>query len=84
MDILRQRPEESTVVPPSGLIWPLLVLFLLGTAICSFNPPVQDGQDIVRKEYTMNAQTKSSASESTGPGSDTAPLKTETATFALG
>ena len=84
MDILRQRLEESTVVPPRGLIWTLLVLFLLGTAICSFNPPVQDGQDIVRKEYTMNAQTKSSGSERTGPWSDTAPLKTETATFALG
>jgi len=84
MDVLKRRYGEMFVVPRRCLIWPSLVLFLLGGAICSFNPPTDDGQHILRERNTMNSQSEGRLKEGVNLRRDDASSKTETATFALG
>ncbi len=84
MDFPKRRLKELFAVPRRRLIWPSLVLFFVGSAICSFNPPADDGQQIIRRGNIMNSQSEGQTSERTDLRSGAASSETETATFALG
>ncbi|MHC1726762.1 MAG: hypothetical protein AB9866_12260 [Syntrophobacteraceae bacterium] len=84
MAFLSEKVKESIAAPRSRFIWAALVLFFIGSAICSFNPPADDGQKLIRGEQTMNSQSGSQANERTDLKSGVASSGIETATFALG
>ncbi|MFZ2446035.1 MAG: hypothetical protein WAW37_06740 [Syntrophobacteraceae bacterium] len=84
MAFLRRRVKESFVVPRRRLIWASLVLFFVGGAICSFNPPADDGQRMIRREHIMESQTEGKTSGRTDLKGGAASAGIETATFALG
>ncbi len=67
------------------LIWTALVLFSVGGAICSFNPPADNGRPPMKEEQAMNTQSEEvRAGGEIGTGDGAAPSQIETATFALG
>ncbi len=78
-----QRFKGSSGAPAGRLTWLALVLFFVGGAICSFNPPADDGQHI-KGEHVMNTQSESRANEGTDLKGGGGQSEIETATFALG
>ncbi len=86
MKSLQKKLLESGNASRAGLIWLALAGFFLGSALCPFNPPVDDRPNSVKEGKKMNTTSESrtnienthvNASASTSP-------EIETATFALG
>jgi hypothetical protein len=86
MTSLPKRLTELVLAPGSRLIWLALAGFFLGSALCPFNPPAQDGPQPVKQGEIMNSASEvrtdienehlNRLASSTG--------EIETATFALG
>lgn len=84
MDFPSRKSKESSDSRRSRLLWPALVFFFVGSAICSFNPPANNGQQVVEGEQAMNSRSEGHEKERTDLKGGLAPSQIETATFALG
>jgi peptidoglycan/LPS O-acetylase OafA/YrhL len=84
MDSLQRNWRKSFAARRNRLIWPALVLFLVGGAICSFNPSADVGQQSIRGEQNMKSQSAGQANQNTDLQGGAASPEAETATFALG
>ena len=84
MALKSRKLRDSFAGPGCRLVWPALVLFFVGGAICSFNPPAIDGQQFIKGEQIVNDKSESQANEKTGVKSGGSSAEIETATFALG
>jgi len=86
MTSLPKRLTGFVFAPRSRIVWLALAGFFLGSALCPFNPPAQDGLQPVKEGEIMNSASEvrtdienehlNRLASSTG--------EIETATFALG
>jgi hypothetical protein len=84
MTFASQKFKELFSAPRSKLIWSALILFFVGAAICSFNPPADSVRQTMKGVETMNSKPESQKAVNTGLKNNPTPSETETATFALG
>ncbi len=86
MNSMQKRLIGFFKAPVSRLIWPALALFLLGNALCPFNPPSGDRAQVSQGRETMNTpvenQPQNDKTQFMGIASPTSEF--QTATFALG
>ncbi len=76
--------KKFFLAPGSRRIWPVLILFFVGSAICAFNPPAGDRQQSVKEVQVMDNTYDQHLSETTDLKTGAMPAGFETATFALG
>ncbi len=86
MTSLPKRVTGFVFAPRSRVIWLALAGFFLGSALCPFNPPAEDGPQPMKQETIMNSPSESQTSVEkkhfTGLASATGEM--QTATFSLG
>ncbi len=72
--------------PRGGIIWAALAAFFLGSTLCPFNPPAEDGPQPMKQGAIMNSSTEiqTSVEHKHFGGLASATGEIETATFALG
>jgi hypothetical protein len=58
MAFMQKRITELVFAPRSRLIWLALAGFFLGSALCPFNPPSEDGLQQIKQGTTMNGQSE--------------------------
>ena len=86
MTSLPKRLTGFVFAPRSRIIWLALAGFFLGSALCPFNPPAEDGPQPMKQGEIMNSPSESQTSVENKhfDGSASATGEIETATFALG
>ncbi|MGO8944533.1 MAG: hypothetical protein ACLQJ7_12780 [Syntrophobacteraceae bacterium] len=86
MTSLPKRLTEFAFAPRSRIVWLALAGFFLGSALCPFNPPAEDGTQQIKQGEIMNSPSEIPATMDNQhlvrPVATTAEI--ETATFALG
>jgi hypothetical protein len=77
---------EFAFAPRSRIVWLARAGFLLGSALCPFNPPAEDGPQQTKQEEIMNSASEMPANMDNQhlARSPSATGEIETATFALG
>ena len=86
MTSLPKRLTEFVFAPRSRIIWLALAGFFLGSALCPFNPPAEDGPQAMKQGEIMNSPSEVPANMDNQhlTRSASATGEIETATFALG
>jgi hypothetical protein len=86
MTFLPKRLTEFVFAPRSRIVWLALAGFFLGSALCPFNPPAQDGPQQMKQGEIMNSPSESQTRVENKhfDGLPSATGEIETATFALG
>ena len=86
MTSLPKRLTEFAFAPRSRIVWLALAGFFLGSALCPFNPPAEDGQQKMKQGEIMNSPSESQTSVENKhfAGLTSATVEMQTATFALG
>ncbi len=86
MTSLPKKMTEFAFAPRSRLVWLALAGFFLGSALCPFNPPAQDGPQQTKQGEIMNIASEIPANMDNQHLARSAPAtgEIETATFALG
>ena len=86
MTSLPKRLTEFVFAPRSRIIWLALAGFFLGSALCPFNPPAEDGLQPMKQGEIMNSpsQIPTNMDNQHLTRSASATGEIETATFALG
>lgn len=80
-----KKLTELVFAPRSRIVWLALAGFFLGSALCPFNPPAQEGPKIIKQGDKMNSASEIMAKvedQHFTPSASTGEI--ETATFALG
>ncbi len=85
---MKSTPQSSLEFGSSRMprfIWLALAAFFLGSALCPFDPPVEDRSHSVKEENHMNSTAESSTNiENEHLKAASASPEFGTATFALG
>ena len=84
---MQMKFTDLVFTPRSRVIWAALAAFLMGSALCPFNPPAGEEPNFIKQGETMNAPLeKSINNDTTAPGlrAFSSRREIETATFALG
>lgn len=84
MAFVSQNLKDSSAAPRGKLIWAALILFFVGAAICSFNPPSDSVRQIIQGEKTMNSIPENPKTGATDLKNGATSPESMTATFALG
>ncbi len=86
MTSLPKRMTEFAFAPRSRIVWLALAGFFLGSALCPFNPPAEDGPQQIKQGEIMNSPSEIQANMDNQKIARPAPAagQIETATFALG
>jgi hypothetical protein len=80
-----ERPFEFGSSRMPRIVWLALAAFFLGSALCPFNPPVDDRSNSVKDGKYMNTAAESSTNiENEHLKAVSMSQEIETATFALG
>jgi hypothetical protein len=86
---MNSMPKKITglvLAPRARIIWLALAGFFLGSALCPFNPPGDNGEQSVKQGEIMNSVSENQVNMESKPFSRPTPetRQIETATFALG
>jgi hypothetical protein len=86
MTSLPKRLTGFVLAPRSRIIWLALAGFFLGSALCPFNPPAQDGPQLMKEGEVVNSTSEilANTDDELLNRSALAAGEIETATFALG
>jgi len=84
MTYVSQKFKDSFAAPKGKLIWAALILFFVGAAICSFNPPSDGVPQIIQGEQTMNSILKNQTTGTVDLNNNGPSPESMTATFAFG
>jgi hypothetical protein len=84
MTFVSQKLKDSFAAPRGKLIWAALILFFVGAAICSFNPPSDSVRQIIQGEKTMNSIPENPTTGAADLDNNGPSPESMTATFAFG
>ncbi len=86
MTSIPKRLTGLALAPRARFIWLALAGFFLGSALCPFNPPSEDGPKQIKQGEIMNnpSESRMNIENMRLNRLASAPSETETATFALG